>query len=275
MNPYHGLSLTDSGGKLHHAQGKGTIVVGGNRITCYFAPTLKVSVVSISDLRRLGENVLFHKNGNVYVSDTERNSFRYIGTNEDRKMFEVHFVGLQNKPDNFDAMHVHREYAHAGEAVIRELCKQNNIKFRPEDGERIRSCETCFQVKGKATSHNGHTSNPATRILYRIHLDSVEYGKGRHVTFITDEFSWYIWMIVSQDKGSLLKLTKAEVIRINQEFLPYEIVYVTKDNGTELPTADFLKNEVNAISEAIPAYTPELNGRAERANGIISLKAKA
>ncbi|QBM90867.1 Reverse transcriptase RNA-dependent DNA polymerase [Metschnikowia aff. pulcherrima] len=68
-------------------------------------------------------------------------------------------------------------------------------------------------------------------------------------------------------------VTKA--ISINQEFLPYEIVYVTKVNRTELPTAGFLKNEVHAISEAIPAYTPVLNGRAERANSIVSPMAKA
>ncbi|KAM9890874.1 hypothetical protein OXX69_012458, partial [Metschnikowia pulcherrima] len=66
-----------------------------------------------------------------------------------------------------------------------------------------------------------------------------------------------------------------KVISINQEFSPYEIVYVTKVNRTELPTAGFLKNEVHAISEAIPAYTPVSNGRAERANGIVSPMAKA
>lgn len=79
LHEFSNLILTDSGGREHRAQGRGTIEVGGHTLTCYHAPTLTVSVVSVRDFKDLGEDTLFRANGNVYVTNHGSQTFKLIG----------------------------------------------------------------------------------------------------------------------------------------------------------------------------------------------------
>lgn len=93
LHEFSNLILTDSGGREHRAQGRGTIQVCGHTLTCYCAPTLKVSVVSVGDLKDLGEDTLFRANGNVYVTNHGSQTFKLIVKEEDNKLFKIRFVG--------------------------------------------------------------------------------------------------------------------------------------------------------------------------------------
>ncbi|QBM89342.1 Reverse transcriptase RNA-dependent DNA polymerase [Metschnikowia aff. pulcherrima] len=106
-------------------------------------------------------------------------------------------------------------------------------------------------------------------------MDSAEYRSDLHITYITDEYSSHVWAVPASTKSQALQDSKMQVRHINKLYLPNQIAFVTKDNGTELPTLQFLKDEINASSEPIPLYTPKLNGRAERTNGVILLIAKS
>lgn len=138
LHEFSNLILTDSGGREHRSQGRGTIQVGGHTLTCYHAPTLKVSVVSVSDLKDLGEDTLFRANGNVYVTNHGSQTFKLIGKEEDNKLFKIrfvgqkamlrtqfaglnrensyprsiNFVGLHNKRDEYNDIFVHEQHGH-------------------------------------------------------------------------------------------------------------------------------------------------------------------
>ncbi|GEQ70445.1 hypothetical protein JCM33374_g4122 [Metschnikowia sp. JCM 33374] len=268
------LSIYDSGGHHHLSEGYGHIKLGDHVIRCYYVPTLEVSVISIYDLHDLAEHTIFRSNGDVYLTDTGKKVLQKVGYME-RQHFHsmVGFVGLQNKKDKFNAYNIHRVHAHPNVEVTRQLCLDNQIPFTKADETAIRNCPSCFRTKGKAMSHNGHPSNPPKYPLHRLHMDSMELGNSRYVTLIIDGFTLYVWHVMNTDKGELLKMSKMEIERIQNEFPEYKCVFITKDNGTELPTEKFLKEEFNIVADKIPAYTPQLNGLAERMNGVILLKA--
>lgn len=265
----------DSGGTEHTSSGVGTIQIGGYTIPCFWAPTLRVSVVSTQDLTDLDASIIIHTDGHVYAAGADNRTLTWLGkaASNIETVPSIRFVGIQNKQDNYDAFWIHKQYAHANERITRQICAQENIPFSASDGVAIRNCPTCFETKSKAASHNKHSHYPSPHRLHRIHLDTAEYSKQRWVTYITDEYSSYVWAVFATAKGALIERTKAVLHRINLEYHPNKIVYITKDGGTELPSTEYLNTNLNALCEDIPPYTPVLNGRAERTNGIITNKA--
>ncbi|KAJ8139260.1 hypothetical protein OY671_007528, partial [Metschnikowia pulcherrima] len=125
------------------------------------------------------------------------------------------------------------------------------------------------------TSHTGHFGHPATHPPQRLHADTAIYRKSRYATYLRDEFTSFIWAVFSSDRSDLRKATGQALERIDHSHPPHKIVYLVKDNGTELPSSEYWQETLNITSEEIPSYTPVLNGTAERTNGIVNLKARA
>lgn len=137
MHLFEDLILADSGGKQHFSKGCGTINVGGHTIVCYWAPTLRVSVISVDDLTQLGAYTIFTPLDGVYMTDHKSRTMKWIGNARGPARIVIRFVGLQNKPDRYNPEWIHRLYGHASENVVREICRSQNINFTSQDGYEL------------------------------------------------------------------------------------------------------------------------------------------
>ncbi|KAG7664873.1 uncharacterized protein J8A68_001599 [[Candida] subhashii] len=149
--------------------------------------------------------------------------------------------------------------------------KEINVKITPEDVEKIRLCPVCLAVNAIQQSHNKKSQKAAERPLERVHCDTVgpiEIGLVKHyVTLLTDGYSNYIEPIITQTKA--IKETTLSLLKLwNSYHSEHKIAHFRSDNAAEMPSTRELLS-LGIRRDTIGAYTPALNGTAERANRTI------
>ncbi|KAG7666113.1 uncharacterized protein J8A68_000369 [[Candida] subhashii] len=149
--------------------------------------------------------------------------------------------------------------------------KEIDVKANPGDIEKIRMCAVCLVVNARQHSHNKTTQKAPKRPLERVHCDTVgPIGVGfvkHYVTLLTDGFSSYIEPIITQTKA--IKETTLSLLKLwNNYHSKHKIAHFRSDNAAEMPSTRELLS-LGIRRDAIGAYTPALNGTAERANRTV------
>lgn len=193
---FTGIILTGSGGTHHKCAGIGTINVGRNTKTCYWANTLCVSMFSVKEFTDIDEGISFHPDGYVYLKDAEMKTLRWLGQtgNETLTCLTIRCVGLYNNTWQilfFPGLWTVSPYTQASD-LGDFICEIKGINFRQED---IQNCKTCYETKLKFASYNWYSHNPDTAILYRLHMDIMQYSHDLYLTYITGECSLDVWVV--------------------------------------------------------------------------------
>lgn len=149
--------------------------------------------------------------------------------------------------------------------------KEIDVKITPEEVEKIKLCPVCLATNAVQRPHNQTTQRETKRPLERVHCDTVgpiEIGDIKHyVTALTDDYSQYIEVIISQSKA--IKETIVSLLELWNNYSPTNhITYFRSDNAAEMPSMSDL-HKIGIRRDIIGAYSPELNGTAEVTNRII------
>lgn len=282
----------DAGGVSHQVAGTGYIEVNGIYVPCDYIPTLKVNVISLVDIHKQANITVLYKDKLFINKDASTNVLEQIGKIADNTIFhtgnssnaikvhkfwdgkKIYYVGLHNKQDRLTPYQLHLSLGHPRDEIMVEICKSADVTITENDRKEIRNCLLCYITKATKSPHNHINSDKAKRPLYRVHLDTLQITKTLFFTFITDEYTKYVFYICSEDKLGLKKALINRFKNIQGRFYPVQIASITKDNAKEFPNDDEFA-DIGIDSEPITSYTPQLNGTAEGMNRIILTKARS
>lgn len=214
--------------------------------------------------------------GKLLISD----SGQWINAQQFALVANIKLLEIPNPFGPRDVIFYHLACCHAPLEALKALKKLNVISFteKPGDIEWLKSCRICNESNLIAKSHKkGGAHKTATRKHERIHSDTMgpilgDRGRSIYVTTLTDEYSRYMEVIVTDTKSFKEELMRKISVWANR-FPDCPIRFFRSDNATEMPTKEEL--EIFGIEkEPIASYSPEENGFAEAMNKILIRKIK-
>lgn len=229
-----------------------------------------------------GGTIVFRQdNGNTLTARARRVAPTTVAT-------ALSAIGKSKKCEAMDINDFHRIYGHASEKLLRATAKRLDVRLTGE----LKLCAGC--AMGKAIRHGvpSSTKNRATERLERVFVDltgprSVASVGGVHYMMIVrDDFSRFTWLFGLKSKSSsntafafrkFLADVQVEFQADVQRDVKPKVKIVRSDNGNEFSGGEFefLCNELRIKQEFTPPYTPQYNGVAERAFGVIEMAAAA
>lgn len=274
-------------GKPTEAFGQGKVPfisdgIEGELHSVLWVPELKENLFSVSRAMAQGCDVKFTHNPSE-VSFLKENSVKLRGRRTKHGLFVLKLKSLKTKKSSkrvetlaaATAEEWHQRYAHGSINSIRELAKKGAVKglvFK-EDADK---CEDCPLGKICRASHPSRNHILASETVAVLHLDTcgpiAETSLGGHKYFVlaTEEFSDYKLIGFASSKDEIPSLVKKMISQVTLES-KRPVKLIVTDKGTEFCNRDLSSwLSSNAILHRTTVqYTPQQNGRAERANRTI------
>ncbi|CAN0499774.1 unnamed protein product, partial [Discosporangium mesarthrocarpum] len=172
-------------------------------------------------------------------------------------------------------------HAHASEKLLRITAKRLGVKLTG----KLLPCAGCEM--GKAFRHGipSSTKTRATKKLERVFVDLTgpriisSLGGIYHMLIVRDDFTRLIWLygLKSKSSSATAFAFREFLAEVRAGAKPCQVGIVRSDNGKEFSAGEFasLCNELMIKQEFTPPYSPEYNGVAERAFGMIEMAAAA
>lgn len=242
-------------------------------------PELCVNLLSVSQMVRKGNKVVFDKNGcKVYNSTNEA----VVTASEVNGMFK-----LDQPEDNMAMVNIVKEsqsielwHRRLGHLNFNSLEKLKSVgadgivltKNTSHTKKILEGCSTCLQGKQTRLPFK-HVAVRATKMLELIHSDvggPIEcdsLGGSRFYVVFVDDFTRKVFVYILK--------TKSEVPQVFSDFKQFvenqtgkKIQILRTDNGTEYVNASLLSilRKSGILHQKTAPYTPEQNGVAERMN---------
>ncbi|KAG7660542.1 uncharacterized protein J8A68_005961 [[Candida] subhashii] len=185
---------------------------------------------------------------------------------------------MPDKGDN-SLLSLHLKYNHMALDSLKHTPEYKTCRVTEQCLTGIRHCPICRTSNATQRPHNNMTSREATRILEKIHCDTLGPFKGLsffrsrdkklslipqkyYITNIIDEFSKYVVSIISTTK-SIGKVLFEELDMLNNKFSGVRIANFRADNAPELSDIQSFRDR-GINREQVPSYSAELYGIAER-----------
>ena len=235
-----------------------------------YCPKLKVNVLSVPQLTKLGFKFIF-KNDECQII---KNNQILFNIKKENGLFTLKSKETVNNI-------IHERFGHLSQSELQKLqkiFKENNIK--PPSKETI-SCENCSTANFKKRNIYGKKNLQVKKILECIHMDvwaapKLSNEKFKYIVTFTDELTRFSCIYFIKNKSeTLAQFIKYKNYAENKHST--KIKTINADNGGEFVSNDF-KNLCEESGIEIfysPPYTPEYNGIAERLNQTLTAKARA
>ena len=173
----------------------------------------------------------------------------------------------------------HCVHGHANEFLLRETAKSLGVELLG----RLRPCTGCSMAKGYRKPIANSTKSRATKKLGRVFVDlsgpkSIPSLLGKkYVMIVKDDFTRYAWVYFLERKSDAADAFRKFLADVRGDGVPSEVERVRSDNGGEFFGGEFgdVCRQYCIKQEFTNAKSPELNGVAERALGIIQNAALA
>lgn len=247
-----------------------------------WVPELRENLFSVSRAMAQGCDVKFTHNPTV-VSFLKENSVKLKGYRTKLGLFVLHLKPLKTKKSSrvetlaaVTAEEWHQRYAHGSINSIKELAKKGAVKGLVFKENSTDKCADCAQGKICRVSHPSRTHVTASDKVAVLHLDTcgpiAETSLGGHRFFVlaTEEYSDYKIVGFVQSKAEIPTLVRKMITQVTLES-KRPVKLIVTDNGTEYCNRSLSNwlNENTILHRTTAAYTPQQNGRAERANRTI------
>lgn len=247
-----------------------------------WVPELRENLFSVSRAMAQGCDVKFTHNP-TEVSFLKENSVKLKGSRTKEGLFVLHLKPQKTKKSSrvetlaaVTAEEWHQRYAHGSINSIRELAKKGAVKGLVFKENNTDKCTDCALGKICRVSHPSRNHILATDKVAVLHFDTcgpiAETSLGGHSYFVlgTEEFSDYKIISFAGSKAEIPALVKKMISQVALES-KRPVKLVVTDNGTEYCNRTLSSwLDSNAIlHRTTVAYTPQQNGRAERANRTI------
>ncbi|KAI3647783.1 hypothetical protein MP228_008004 [Amoeboaphelidium protococcarum] len=147
------------------------------------------------------------------------------------------------------------------------------------------TCEVCIMAKKTRQSFKSDQSFKSTRVLQLLHMDLIgpiqvqTPGNCKYALIVSDDFSGYTWAELLQTKDQVYEVFSQRMYpRMMKECQSRaELFDIKCDRGGEFLNNRFMDwaSSQGIRFRAVPAYTPQLNGKAERKNRTVIVKTRA
>ena len=169
----------------------------------------------------------------------------------------------------------HKRFSHCSVDAIKELVKKNAVNGIRVTGNPCNRCEQC--IMGKiCRAHHPSRQIKASESASILHIDTcgpistASLGGSKYFVLATDEFSDYKFIEFLHKKSEASTVVK-RIIHKAELLSKNTVRSITTDNGSEYVNheLDDWLSKKGIIHELTVSYTPEQNGRAERANRTV------
>lgn len=271
-------------GKLTEAFGQGTIYFRSDEFSgelqqVLWVPELTENLFSVGRALSQGSEVRF-VNDPPEVHFIKENTIKLRGKKGDRSLFVLNLIPILNQIGSAlvgaSMREWHQRFAHMNENSIRELLAKNAVTGLKVQEAQVKRCSNCAAGKMCRTHHPSRSDISASEASAVLCIDTVgpistpSLSRCKYFVLATEEYSNFKlieFVRAKSDVGSALKqiVTRTEL----QSKRP--VKKIVTDNGSEyvnLALSSWL-DERGIVHETSAQYTPEQNGRAERANRTI------
>ena len=175
----------------------------------------------------------------------------------------------------------HRRYGHCSAKrlvkMVGDLTGNARFKVLPEV---LYECDVCLRAKSTRAPHIS-TRVRGVRILEIVNTDLMgpltpaRTGE-RYIITLIDDYSLYAFSYAVHTRDQYLACFEDFFKIMSTQFPGFKIAIVRSDNAPEITKGQFRAfcNSKGILQESSPAYTPELNGRAERFNRTLLEKTR-
>lgn len=262
--------------KTHHQSKYNEIIATMDKHTGLFTHILE----NTHDTKHLPEddNQVLVKNSNLFQDSQENfgstniKDKQWIMQLAQRKLPDLGDTREINNTDN-PLFNLHVSTNHFSIKALKRLIKAKGLKIKTDKKlcDAVKACKICQLVNHEQISHNKTTQKPPTRVLERVHSDTMGpfYIRNNkfYLTTIIDHFSRYTNIVFKQSKDLQDEIIKRLKIW-NNKFTQNKIAFYRADNAPELPSKEQIE-QLGADREIIAPYSPQVNGLAESHNHII------
>lgn len=161
----------------------------------------------------------------------------------------------------------HEKFAHQNIGYVREILKQNGIKYQDDWNDFV--CPGCTYGKQHRVSH---PLNPKTslRTLDLIHVDLCEMniyslGGAKYFLLFKDDYSRFKTVYFLKNKSEAPRILENFLNLVQNQF-ERKVKSLRSDNGTEIKNCDTkeILDTLGIFHSKSSTYTPQQNGRIER-----------
>jgi len=246
-----------------------------------YVPELTRNLLSVHAVTENGGEVIFSKD-KVYIM---KNNDKILEGKKENGLYTINIDKNEcylSENQNMKSKEWHRKLGHLGITNIKKLLDiSEGIKLSKADCEAMEKCDICLKAKQTRLPFNSERQR-ATRILEIIHtdvcgpIDPETWDGKRYVLTILDDYTHFCEIYLMRNKYEVPEYLK-EYIRRSEASKNMKVSKIRCDNGGEYINGDFknwCKNKGIILDNSI-AYSPQLNGKAERLNRTLMEKARA
>lgn len=277
-------------GRPTQAYGEGRIEFKNKEFTGFldnvrWVPELKENLFSVGSAMSKGCDVRF-ENDSSEVHFLKDDKVSLIGHRVKKNLFILDLIPLKHQQplrvmDSMAGVTVeewHKRFAHNAFGSLNELIRHGAVNgLKIDKSEKTQqTCESCVMGKLCRAPHPSHLRLQASEELAVLHLDTCgpiseeSLAGNKYFVLSTEEYSDYKDIEFVASKTEIPNVVKKIINRVEVESKrPVKLIYT--DNGSEFcnkTLGNWLDNK-GIIQNTSTRYTPEQNGRAERANRTI------
>lgn len=265
-------------------KGRGNILIklkngGHSYITdVFYVPDIKHNLLSLGQLLEKGFNISL-KDSRLTISDDRGIPISQVQMSKNR-MFTLNIP--HDSPKCLSAIALdkswlwHLRLGHLNFDGLRLLSKKKMLKWLPSIDHPNEVCESCVLGKHTRTNFTRQSSWRARKPLELVHTDicgpltPMSNGQNRYFLTFIDDFSRKTWVYFLKRKSEAFNALKDFKASAEKQS-GYSIKMLRSDQGGEYTSGAFKAfcNEHGIKHQFTPAYTPQLNGVAERKNRTI------
>lgn len=280
----HPIILGD--GKPVAAYGEGRIPFStdefsGTLESVLWVPKLKENLFSVSRAMKQGCEIKF-VNSPAEVLFLKDNRLKLRGFKIGRGLFILNLrpTRLSAKPaeqalTGATEEEWHERFAHVAPTSVKELMKSNAVTGLSIQNQK-KTCEDCIAGKICRAQHPSRSSIKASEEVAILHIDtcgpfsSESIGGAKYFILATEEYSDYKLIAFVASKSETPNAVKRIITKTELESKrPVKLIHT--DNGSEYLNQELYSwlTKRGTLHTTTATYTPEQNGKAERANRTI------
>ncbi|KAJ6937917.1 hypothetical protein NC652_012263 [Populus alba x Populus x berolinensis] len=244
----------------------------------YYVPAIKQNLLSLGQLLERGYT-FYSENCHLAIRDNNWRLMAYVKMSKNR-MFPLNIqydaARCLSAITNSEEWLWHLRLGHLNFTSLKMLASKKMVKGLPHIDHPDEVCESCVLSKHHRSSFAKEVNWRAKRPLELVHTDvcgpitPMSTGQNRYFLTFTDDFSRKTWIYFLKRKSEVFNCFK-DFKAIVEKQTGYTIRTVRSDQGGEYTANDFEAycTQQGIRHQTTPAYTPQLNGVAERKNRTI------
>ena len=242
-----------------------------------YVPKIAENLFSIPKALARGNEVKFLKDSQT-VLFLKQNQIKLRGYLSERGLFTLNL-----KPDempkevaNTSLETWHKRFGHSSIEAVKQLISKNAVTGLTVKPDKKTNCQDCIMSKICKCSHPLRREVQASETAAVLNFDTcgpfpvMSLGHAKYFVLATEDYSDYKYIDVIASKSQARESVK-EIINKAELDSKRTVKSIVSDNGSEYSNRDLQEwlRQRGVVHSTSSSYTPQQNGRAERANRTV------